>query len=157
LGQDGDNKCETRGIERGIATVSDWAIAIPNTLFGMRQGLDSLSAWLQRLPVDDRSENRAHLVFEEIVSNVIRHGFADHNVHIIRAAAHLGANELILCFEDDGRPFNPTAEPEPARASSLAEASIGGRGLMLVRAVASWIGYEWREGRNRLTVMISRP
>ena len=123
----------------------------------MKQGLDSLQAWLEGLQVDDQSRDRAHLVFEEIVSNVIRHGFADANFHIVQAGARMGAAELMLCFEDDGRPFNPTAQPEPPRASSLEEASIGGRGLMLVRAVASWIGYEWREGRNRLTVMISRP
>jgi serine/threonine-protein kinase RsbW len=134
-----------------------WSIAMPNSLAGLKQGLNGLGAWLERHKIGAEAENRARLVFEEIVTNVIRYGFADDGAHIIHAVAHIGGDDLTLLFDDDGRPFDPRTAPELAPTHSLAEASVGGRGLMLVRAAASRIDYErTREGHNRLTVTLAR-
>jgi anti-sigma regulatory factor (Ser/Thr protein kinase) len=135
----------------------DWSISIPNDLAGLKQGLNGLGDWLASHPLDIDTENRARLVFEEIVTNVIRYGFADGGVHTIRAVAQLDGSELKLSFDDDGRPFDPTTAPVPAPNRSLAQASIGGRGLVLVRAAARRLDYErTKDGRNRLTVTLAR-
>jgi anti-sigma regulatory factor (Ser/Thr protein kinase) len=97
------------------------------------------------------------LVFEEIVTNVIRYGFDDGGAHVIHAAARVAGDDLTLSFRDDGRPFDPRTAKELAPTYSLASASIGGRGLMLVRAAASRIDYErTSEGHNHLTVTLPR-
>ena len=135
----------------------DWCIAMSNDLAGLKSGLNGLGAWLERHKVGTETENRARLVFEEIVTNVMRYGFDDGDAHVIHAAARVGGNELTLSFTDDGRPFDPTTASELAPAYSLAQASIGGRGLMLVRAAASRIAYErTNEGHNHLTVTLPR-
>jgi serine/threonine-protein kinase RsbW len=128
-----------------------------NDLAGLKRGLNGLGAWLESHGIDTESENRARLVFEEIVTNVIRYGFSDGSAHVIHAAARFGGEDLILSFDDDGRPFDPRTAPELAPNRSLAQASIGGRGLMLVRAAAIAIDYErTSEGRNRLAVTLPR-
>ena len=130
---------------------------MPNNLAGLKQGLNGLGAWLEGHRIATETENRARLVFEEIVTNVIRYGFSDAGAHIIHAAAHIGSDDLTLTFDDEGRPFDPRKAPELARNHSLAQASIGGRGLILVRAAASRIDYErTSEGHNRLTVTLPR-
>jgi anti-sigma regulatory factor (Ser/Thr protein kinase) len=134
-----------------------WSIAMSNSLAGLKDGLNGLGAWLERHKIGGETENRARLVFEEIVTNVIRYGFADGGAHIIHAGARIGGDDLTLLFDDDGRPFDPRTAPELAPTRSLADASVGGRGLMLVRAAARRIDYErTSEGHNRLTVTLPR-
>lgn len=150
-------KTMTDNSRRGDETNSDWSIAMRNDLAGLKQGLNGLGAWLASHQCDTDTENRARLVFEEIVTNVIRYGFADGGVHTIRAIAQLDGGDLKLSFDDDGKSFDPTTAPLPAPDVSLAQASIGGRGLMLVRTAARHIDYErTKDGRNRLTVTLAR-
>jgi serine/threonine-protein kinase RsbW len=128
-----------------------------NDLAGLKQGLNGLGDWLESHKVRAETENRARLVFEEIVTNVIRYGFADNGAHVIYAAARLGGKELTLSFDDDGRSFDPRNAPGLAPNVSLARASVGGRGLILVRAAASRMDYErTSDGHNRLTVTLAR-
>lgn len=134
-----------------------WAIAMPNTLAGLEEGMSGLAAWLEHQGAGPEAVNRASLVFEEIVTNVIRYGFSDDQAHLIQAVAALEGDSLTLHFDDDGKPFDPTIRPEHQPARSLAEASIGGRGLMLIRKAAKRMHYErTRDGRNRLTIALSR-
>jgi anti-sigma regulatory factor (Ser/Thr protein kinase) len=135
---------------------SAWSISMPNNLAGLKQGLNGLGSWLESHKIELETENRARLVFEEIVTNVIRYGFADSGAHLIHAIAEIDDGDLTLSFDDDGRPFDPRSAPAPKPDHSLAQASIGGRGLMLVRAAARRIEYERTEGRNRLTVTLPR-
>jgi anti-sigma regulatory factor (Ser/Thr protein kinase) len=139
-------------------TDGDWSIAMPNDLAGLKEGLNGLGAWLERHQIDTETENRARLVFEEIVTNITRYGFPQGEAHIVYAGAKLGEGELALSFDDDGQAFDPRKAPALQPTHSLAQASVGGRGLMLVRAAARRIDYERTlDGHNRLTVTLPRP
>ena len=96
----------------------------------------------------------AELVFEEVVSNVIRHGHAPEIEFSLTCdpATHV----IVLTFEDAGPPFDPLAQPLPTLPKSLAEAPLGGLGLLLVRKAATLLQYERTSTQtNRLTVTIS--
>ena len=128
-------------------------LMIPNSLQGLKQGLGALGEWLTRAHLGQELENRAFLVFEEIVTNIIRYGFDDSLAHEIKVAVLLNSMELTLIFDDDGRPFDPRSAPRPEPHRSLEKAPIGGRGLLLVRNLAKHLDYErTQNGRNRLTV-----
>jgi anti-sigma regulatory factor (Ser/Thr protein kinase) len=128
-------------------------LAVPNSLQGLKMGLDTLGEWLTRAQLGQEVENRAFLVFEEIVTNIIRYGFDDSLAHEIKVAVLLKSAELTLTFDDDGRPFDPRCAPHPEPHRSLERAPIGGRGLLLVRKLTKHLDYERTpNGRNRLTV-----
>jgi len=62
----------------------------------------------------------------------------------------------VMRFEDDGVPFDPAGYQPAAPSGSILEASIGGRGLLLLRSAASRLEYErTSQDRNRLTVTIA--
>lgn len=143
-------------LSRSSTSDSAWSISMSSNLAGLKQGLNGLGSWLESNKIELETENRARLVFEEIVTNVIRYGFSDSAEHVINAVAEVDDEDLTLSFDDDGRPFDPRTAPAPKPDHSLAQASIGGRGLMLVRAAARLIDYERTEGRNRLTVTLPR-
>ena len=133
------------------------ALTIPSTLAGLKEGAEALSNWLSRWRIGEETGNRAHLVYDEIVTNIIRYAFTDGREHQIGIGFGLQDDSLTLNFDDDGRPFDPRTAPEPMKAGSLAKATIGGRGLLLVRKAARRLDYERSaEGRNRLAVELAR-
>jgi anti-sigma regulatory factor (Ser/Thr protein kinase) len=131
-------------------------VTFPNSLAGLKQGLDALRTWLVTANVGQQAEDRAFLVFEEIVTNIIRYGFDDSKEHKIDVSFARNDGELTLIFDDGGRPFDPRAVPSPDLHRPLANAPIGGRGIYLVRKTAKRLDYErTTKGRNRLTVVVA--
>lgn len=131
-------------------------VTFQSSLAGLKQGLDALREWLTFANVGQQAEDRAFLVFEEIVTNIIRYGFDDSKEHAIEVSFSRGDSELTLIFDDDGRPFDPRAVPNPDLNRPLATAPIGGRGIYLVRKTAKRLDYErTQKGRNRLTVVVA--
>ncbi len=122
----------------------------------LTRGIEALGALLASAAVDPRARFQAELVFEEIVTNVARHGHDDAQDHVVDVAVSVGAEDIVITFSDEGRPFNPLERAGPAAPASLAEAEIGGLGIMLVRKAARDVSYERIDGRNRLTVLIAR-
>ena len=94
-------------------------------------------------------------MFEELVSNVIRYGFDDADGHQVGVTVAIGADRLSITIKDDGRPFNPLEAPAPDQPDSLADASIGGLGIMLVREAAIGMTYDRQGGHNSTTVHLS--
>jgi anti-sigma regulatory factor (Ser/Thr protein kinase) len=128
----------------------------PNSLAGLKTGLDALKDWLTSANVGQQAEDRAFLVFEEIVTNIIRYAFDDAREHPITVSFARSDSELTLVFEDDGQAFDPRKVPAPDLHRPLAAAPIGGRGIYLVRKSSKRIDYERiAKGRNRLTVVVA--
>src|SRR5258707_3248942 len=89
----------------------DWSIVMSNNLTGLKNGLNGLGTWLEHHGIGADTENRARLVFEEIVTNVIRYGFDDGGAHIIHPAASVDGNDLTLRF----RAYVRSVEPRTAQ------------------------------------------
>ncbi len=123
---------------------------------GFEQGFIDVRAALDEGAVGGRARHNAELVFEEVVSNVIRHGSDDGRAHHIDVSLAFEANAIVLTFDDDGPAFDPLQHPNPSLPRSLAEAHTGGLGIFLVRKAASELRYERTpDEKNRLVVTIA--
>ena len=125
--------------------------SLPGTVAGVREAVDALDAWsgLERLPDDAR--RRLLTAFDEILSNVVRHGLRDQTGVIEVTISRDGA----LCgpmLTDDAGPFNPLLMAAPDTGAALDERQPGGLGIALVRALTDDVSYERRDDRNRLTM-----
>ena len=89
------------------------------------------------------------LAFEEIVSNIVRHGSPTGEIRVTIAFN----GEIVLTFEDDGVPFDPREQVKRSAPTSLDEAAAGGFGLLLVGKITTGIRYK-RTGQdlNQLTL-----
>ena len=58
----------------------------------------------------------------------------------------------VIRFLDDGKPYDPTLQPEPDVTQSAEEREIGGLGIFMVRKMADRVSYEYAQGRNVLTI-----
>jgi serine/threonine-protein kinase RsbW len=139
------------------------SIVLNNTLDAVEDGRQALMSFFDRLALAPQPIHRLEVIFEELVSNTVRHGFrpgSDQSIHV-RATAVPGQVELT--FEDDGTPFNPLTAPQPEPYTSLETARVGGRGIPLVTSLSSSIHYECAgpeadaafKPRNRLVLTVS--
>ena len=132
-------------------------IKFPGDRQGFAEAFVRLRELLDEKQLDDTARYNVELVFEEIVSNIINYGGVDGRQPSVCLSFELRDDEILLTFEDDGRPFDSTAHTPKPRPKSLADATPGGFGIVLVRRATSSIKYcRTAEGRNRLAVAIRR-
>jgi anti-sigma regulatory factor (Ser/Thr protein kinase) len=127
-------------------------IEIPNSHVGLKQLLDHFGKFAvsQQLPVEVRRE--IQLVLDEVVSNIINHGYADSEPHTIIVALAVEDRVLEIEVVDDARPFNPLRHDAPRTDQSLAERPVGGLGIHLVKQLMDDVAYNRRDGLNHLTL-----
>jgi anti-sigma regulatory factor (Ser/Thr protein kinase) len=130
-------------------------LLVPGGRTGFAQAAAQLSDLLDRCAIEGRPRRRAELVFEEVVTNVIRHAYGHDESRQIEVEFACDADGIRFVFTDDGPAFDPLAQPEPERPSSLEAAREGGLGIFLVRKIASAIAYDRTSGRNRLRVTVA--
>ena len=99
---------------------------------------------------------RLTLSLDEIVSNVIRHGYSDTSDHVVEVRLSIHDGVVTSVIEDDGHPYDPRESPEPDLSMPVEQRGPGGLGIFLVRQMMDSIDYARRDGKNVLTVTASR-
>ena len=92
------------------------------------------------------------LALEEIVTNVISYGYDDSEEHQIRVRLSFEKGNFTAEVEDDGRPFDPLAVPEPDTEKPIEERPVGGLGIHLARKLMDGLEYK-RQGNKNLLIM----
>jgi anti-sigma regulatory factor (Ser/Thr protein kinase) len=92
---------------------------------------------------------------EEAVTNVCRHAYREASGEV-RLRLRRSAGALVVEVEDDGPSFDPLSHPEPDVNAPLAERSIGGLGILMIRKLVDEVSWRREDGRNVLTMTV-RP
>ena len=134
----------------------DCVLKFPATFAAYARASGDLRRALEARGIAEKPRYNAELVFEEIVSNIIRHGCTSHVQCAIEVAVGFDPDAVVLSFHDNGQPFDPRAHQAQPVPQSLDAAGHGGLGLVLVRHAAARIDYErTRQNRNHTTVTIA--
>lgn len=120
------------------------------------------SAWLEQAGgergVPAEQLFRLDLCFNEAMANIIAHGGASALAAPVFLALAVGGEgthgHAELTISDAGQAFNPLTAMVREPAASLAEAMPGGLGLGLMRSNSDRLGYDFRGGRNHLSIFI---
>ena len=129
-------------------------ITIANRIPDIRRAADFLDGFLEQHPVPDAVANELHVIVDEVLSNVIRHGYEDDGPHEIGLALARSAQEIVLEVDDDARPFDPTAVPAQPRRAKHGRVIPGGLGLVFMRELSDSVSYRRDGARNRLTIRL---
>jgi len=139
-------KAVTPAMTAGLRSVDlidgDLRLTLNNTIAAIEDGRVRIAAYLEPLGLDALILNRVEVVFEEVISNIVRHGFAKGADHTILVRVARRQDSLDFTFEDDGTPFNPLEAPKPEPLRSIETAQLGGLGISLVRKMSASVRYE---------------
>ncbi|HEX4740757.1 MAG TPA: ATP-binding protein [Caulobacteraceae bacterium] len=116
-------------------------LVLDNDLAAIEAGRQEIRAWLDPAKLSPKVTNHWEVTFEEIVSNIVRHGFSRGAPHIIVVGATRTPETIDFTFDDDGLPFDPLAVAEPAPLRSLETAPLGGLGVALIRRLSTAMSY----------------
>jgi anti-sigma regulatory factor (Ser/Thr protein kinase) len=92
-----------------------------------------------------------NLALEELVTNIVCHGYDDDGAHAIHVRLALADDMITAEVEDDGRPFDPFADAAPPDLEqNLDDRPIGGLGVHLVRSFMDEVSYRREGDRNHV-------
>jgi anti-sigma regulatory factor (Ser/Thr protein kinase) len=96
--------------------------------------------------------------FDEVLANILTHGGPGARQAPVVAQLKVVWNgsdgEATLEVSDGGTAFDPLKITGTPKLRTLADADLGGLGLMLLRANSDALSYHRDEGRNRLVITV---
>jgi anti-sigma regulatory factor (Ser/Thr protein kinase) len=93
-----------------------------------------------------------NLALDELFTNIISYGFNDGKEHIVKVTLMPQNDDLCLCIEDDGKPFNPIEFETPDVSCSVEECKIGGLGIHIMKKLIDEVCYERCGDKNVLNL-----
>jgi len=101
--------------------------------------------------LDRKAAYRLRLAVDELATNVVMHGYEEAGLSgTIDVWAEIDGGRLVICMEDEGIPYDPTATPVPDDLDEpLEDRDLGGLGVFLARRGVDELRYERVDGHNR--------
>jgi sigma-B regulation protein RsbU (phosphoserine phosphatase) len=135
------------------ARAPDAKLSLSNHL----EELARLTAWIEELAtaltLSAELAGNLNLSLEEWVVNVISYAYEDQADHAIELRLWREPGELRITIEDDGRPFDPTAQAEVDTTLALEHREIGGLGIYFIRKTMDQFAYRRESGHNIVTLV----
>lgn len=104
--------------------------------------------------IPERIGNQVLMAFDELIANLVDHGYDDQDRHEIRVTATRTPERVKVTLSDDGHPFDPFATAAPDLCLSAEDRALGGLGIHLCREMFDRFDYQRRDGRNIVTLEI---
>ena len=124
-------------------------------------GLARVGEWIRihaaRMELPPATAYAVQLSCEEMLSNILHHGFAGQPDQAacskdVRLTLERRGRSVFLTIDDFGADFDPLTVAPPPVAATIEEAVVGGQEIHLMRHFAQGIHHERRDGMNRLTM-----
>ena len=103
--------------------------------------------------LDEHKTFDVQLAVDEACTNIIEYGYANEGGMIDIACQRRG-DEIIVVIKDRGKPFDPTSVQPPDMNASLEERKAGGLGIYFMKKLMDEVRYEFKEGKNVLTMVV---
>lgn len=93
------------------------------------------------------------VILEEIVTNILKYGGLPAGEEACTIDLTLEGSQLTARVSDLGKPFDPLVMPEVDTGQPIESRPIGGLGIHFVKKLTDSQHYEYRDGRNVLTLV----
>lgn len=112
---------------------------------------DNIEDFMRCKGFRDETVFDVRLAVDEAVTNVIEHGYEgrEGKIHI---RCEVTPDEVVLTIEDWAKPFDPSSVKEPQFSDNVEKRRIGGLGIYLMKKKMDQVAYEFRNGKNILTM-----
>jgi len=105
----------------------------------------------RELGLDDKGVFQLQLAVDEVVSNIIIHGYT-HQTGTIHLIIWKENDKIHIRIQDRGEPFDPLKADSPDLSMPLEERSPGGLGIHFLKTVTDSVHYQFKGGKNILTL-----
>ncbi len=148
------NSLQFKIVSRGEVMLKNLAFPAKREL--LPQMLTKINDEIKSHVTDDKLINRLKVCAEEILVNIVDYAYTDKdadNKLFISCEYLKDKNALRFEFVDEGTPYNPLEQaPEVDINAEIDERGIGGLGIFMVKNSMDNVSYEYKDGKNILTI-----
>ena len=127
---------------------ADLNISLENNMEEVMDLSKKIHSFGKRYSVDFNTINKLSLCVEEMVGNIVQHGFESLDVCYIDIRIMIMENKIIFRIRDNGRPFNPI---DYAHRGESGNRNIG---IYMIQKLAKSMEYRHTIGLNNLTITL---
>ena len=116
--------------------------------------LQFVQAELDQISCPPKICNQIAIAVEEIFVNIANYAYRpDVGDATIRCQISTkGQPQITIEFLDSGKPYDPLKNAEPDTTLPAEERRIGGLGIFMVKRLMDTVKYEYKDGKNILTL-----
>ena len=128
-------------------------ITLAATLDNLDKVLAFIDGQMELAGCPARLMTQVDMAVEEIFVNIARYAYhPEEGEASVRCEAGGEPFRIIVGFADSGRPFNPLEHEDPDVTVNAEQRQIGGLGIYMAKKLMDEIEYEYRDGKNILTL-----
>ena len=106
--------------------------------------------------LDERTTFHVQMAVDEACSNIIEHAYGGESDEPITVSWHCEGEKFIVTIRDWGKPFDPSAVPEPRLDVPLEELPVGGLGLYIMRKLMDEVTFHFDDVEGNILRMVKR-
>lgn len=115
--------------------------------------IEFIEEQLEALGCPPKTKIQIDVAVEELFVNIAHYAYKP---TVGTASVQVSVQEeplsVEITFIDHGKPYDPLAKPDPDVTLSAEERQIGGLGVYMVKKSMDGVNYEYKDGRNILTI-----
>ena len=113
-----------------------------------------LDAELEALDCPMKAQMQIDVAVDELFSNIANYAYPGKTgTALIQFGFDPADRMASITFIDSGIPYDPLKKPDPDITLSASEREIGGLGIFLVKETMDDMSYEYKDGKNQLTLV----
>ena len=115
--------------------------------------IDFVNRELESLGCSRKTEAQIDIAIDELYSNIANYGYEEDDGEVtVTLDTDTVPRTVRISFTDEGKPFNPLESADPDVTLSAKERKIGGLGIYMVKKSMDDVSYEYKDGKNILTI-----
>lgn len=108
---------------------------------------------LEEVECPTKAQMQIDIAIEEMFVNIAHYAYPEgQGQATILIDADTEAKSVAITFEDEGIPYDPLKNEDPDITLSADDRPIGGLGIFMVKKSMDDMTYEYKDGKNRLTI-----
>ena len=122
----------------------------------LTENLDAVIAFVtEQLEAADcsiKAQMQIEIAVEELFVNIAHYAYAP-GTGTATIQTEITADTAEITFIDSGVQYDPLAKPDPDVSLPASERQVGGLGIFMVKKSMDDMRYEYRDGKNILTIV----
>jgi len=106
--------------------------------------------------LDEHGIYAVQMAVDEACCNIIEHAYGGEGRGDVECSCRVNDEGLTVTLRDHGRPFDPSAVPEPDLQAELEDRNVGGLGLYFMRRLMDEVRFESTPEEGNSVTMVKR-
>jgi anti-sigma regulatory factor (Ser/Thr protein kinase) len=128
-------------------------LTINATIDNIQTVTDFVDEQLELFECPMKAQMQINIAIDEIFGNIAHYAYKPNDGSAtVRVEVLKEPLLVIITFIDNGKPYDPLKTKEPDITLSVDDREVGGLGIYMVKNLMDEIIYEYKDGKNILTI-----